>query len=288
MSKPGTQISNKANEVGQVARSTATNRWILLLARFGYGAKGVVYLIIGFLATQVVVGAGGATTDQAGALRAIGQQPFGKVLLIIVAIGLLCFAVWSLIQAIFDTDNQGTKAKGIIGRLAFAMTGISYGALAFGAFQLGSGSGSGGKSSTASTQGGTALLLRQPLGQVLVILLGLIVIGVACYFFYRAYKALFLARLNLATLHAQTRKLVINVSKLGHVAFGVVLFVVGIFLIVAALQDNASKAKGLDAALQTLAHQPYGQVVLGIVALGLMAYGVYSFVEARYRRLGRV
>lgn len=286
MSNPGTRVSNKAHEAGQAAKSTATNRWMLLLARCGYATKGVVYLIIGVLAVQVALGAGGATTDQRGALRTISDQPLGRVLLVIVAVGLLGFALWSLIQAIFDPEGRGTKAKGIVARLGSAALAISYAALSFGAFQLVLGSGNGGKSSTTSTQEGTAVLLRQPFGPALVILVGLVVIGIACFLFFRAYTANFQSRLNLTTVSAQVRKLMINIGRVGHAAMGVVLTVIGIFLIIAALQDNATKAKGIDSVLQVLAHQPFGQVLLGIVSLGLIAYGVYSFVEARYRRLG--
>jgi hypothetical protein len=286
MNKSATNVSNKVNEAGQVARGAATNHWMLLLARCGYGAKGVVYLIIGLLAIQLSLGAGGSATDQHGALMTISQQPFGKFLLVIVAIGLLGFALWSLIQAIFDTEGEGKKAKGIVTRLGYAVVGISYAILAFGAIRLVLGSGNGGRGSTASAQDWTAILLKQPFGVALVILLGLVVIGVAGSLFYKAYAAKFQYRLNLATLDARMKKAVIAIGRAGYSAQGVVLFIVGVFFIIAALQDNASKAKGLDSALQALSHQPFGQLLLGIVALGLFAYGVYSCVEARYRRLG--
>ena len=104
---------------------------------------------------------------------------------------------------------------------------------------------------------------------------------------YTAYAAKFQAQLNVATLSAQVKKLVIAVGRAGYAAMGVVTSIIGIFLIVAALQNNASKAKGLDGVLQELAHQPFGLILPGVVALGLFAYGVYSLVEARYRRVGK-
>jgi hypothetical protein len=125
------------------------------------------------------------------------------------------------------------------------------------------------------------------LGPALVIIVGLLVLGVACYLLYTAYAAKFQAQLNVATLSAQVKKLVIAVGRAGYAAMGVVTSIIGIFLIVAALQHNASKAKGLDGVLQELAHQPFGLILLGVVALGLFAYGVYSLVEARYRRVGK-
>ena len=121
----------------------------------------------------------------------------------------------------------------------------------------------------------------------LVVFVGLVVIAVALYLFSKAYSAKFRSRLNLATVNAQVRKWAIYAGRCGYAALGVVISIIGIFLIVAAFQHNPHQAKGLDSALQTLAQQPFGPVLLGIVGLGLIAYGVYSFVEARYRRVGR-
>lgn len=285
--RPHTSIRSDVNAAQGTARSVATSREMTLLARLGYAMKGVVYVIIGWLAIQLAAGIGGKATDQRGALQSLGQQPFGHFLLIIVGIGLLGYALWSLIQAIFDTEHEGKKAKGIVARLAFAVVGISYGLLAIGAFRLVSGSGSAGQNTTTSTQDWTALLLKQPFGVFLVVLLGLIVIGVAGYLVYRAYKAEFLKRLDLARVSAAARKGVTFLGRLGYGAQAVVFVVIGIFLIIAAIQHNAAKAKGLDTALLALSQQPFGKFLLAIVALGFLAYGIYCFVEARYRYVGR-
>ena len=268
--------------------TAASSRWMTILARLGYAAKGVVYLIIGWLAVQVAIGAGGKTTDQRGALQVISEQPFGKFLLALVIIGLIGFAIWCFLQAWFDTEGKGNDIKGIIGRLGYAITGISYAILAFGAFQLvtRTGTGSATKSTTASTQDVTAQLLNHSWGVVAVVILGLIVIGVAFYMFAKAYTAKFQKRLRLTGLSAQLKRGVIFLGRFGYAALGVVFSIIGIFLIVAAVQHNPHEAKGLDSVLRTLVQQPFGPWLLGIVALGLVAYGVYSFVEARYRQVG--
>ena len=282
-----TTIPNEIRGARRVTRNAATGKWMTGFARLGYAAKGVVYLIIGFLAAKLAIGQGGSATDQRGALHTIYDQPLGKFLLIVVAIGLLAFALWSVIQAIYDTEGKGKKAKGIIARIGYAAVGLAYAALAFGAFQIATSTGSGGNSSSTSTQDATAKLLQLPLGVPLVVIVGLVVIGIAFYLFIKAYKANFQNTLNLATLRAQVKKAAIFLGRLGYGALGVVFTIIGFFLIVAAVQFNPHKAKGLDTALSELLHLPFGPVLLGIVALGLIAYGVYSLVEARYRRLGR-
>src|SRR5579863_8011198 len=149
------------------------------------------------------------------------------------------------------------------------------------------GSGSAGKSSNSSTQDWTATLLKQPFGQALVVIVGLVVLAIAAYLYMKAYKAPFRSKLNLGGLRAETSKIIINLGRLGYAALGVVFTIIGIFLIVAAVQFNPKKAVGLDGALQELLRQPFGPILLIIVALGLIAYGLYSFAEARYRRIGR-
>ncbi len=284
--KANMSVKENANEAKQVARSAATSKWISWLARLGYAVKGVVYLIIGVLAAQLAAGIGGRATDQPGAIQTISNQPFGKILLAVVTIGLIGFALWSFIQALFDTEGEGRNAKGIAARIGYAVVGVSYAILSYGALRIVIGSGSAGKSSTVTTQDWTALLLKQPFGVALVVVVGLVVIGVAFYLFYRAYSANFQKRFNLTTVNAQVRRWIIFVGRFGYAALGVVLGIVGIFLIVAAVQHNPHEAKGLDSALKILVHQPLGPVLLGIVALELVAYGIYSFVEARYRRVG--
>jgi len=143
-----------------------------------------------------------------------------------------------------------------------------------------------GKNSTTQTQDWTALLLKLPLGVALTVLVGLGILGLAAYLFYKAYSASFQRRLNFSGVSTRMQKWLISLGRCGYAALGIVFAIIGLFLIVAAVQHDATKAKGLDAALLEIARQPFGSVLLVIVALGLIAYGLYSFVEARYRRVG--
>ena len=269
------------------ARQAINDPKATLLARFGYATKGLVYVIIGWLALLAAIGFGGATTDRKGVITAIFQEPFGKALVAVVVVGLACFALWSFAQAALDTEGDGSKAKGIAKRLVHAAVGVSYAAFAFAALQLVLGKGSTGKNSDQNTQDWTAEFLKQPFGKWLVIIGGLIVLGVAGAQFYRAYSKKFEKHLDLSKMSANTKKFATGFGRFGLVARGLVFGIIGIFLIVAAIQQDASKAKGLGGALQEVSQQAYGQVLLGFVGLGLLAYGVFSFFEARYRRIGK-
>jgi hypothetical protein len=277
--------SAPAQAVGQAVDQTAHKPATIMLGRVGYAAKGLVYIVIGFLAALAALGNGGATTDRKGAIQTIYEQPFGKVLLGLVTFGLLCYALWSFIKAIADTDAKGSEPKGIAIRLFYAAVGVSYLILAFAAFQLLMGAGSAGKDSDANAKDWTGELLKQPLGTLLVVIAGLVVLGSAGYQFYKAYKAKFKKDLDLGQLSSQMKDWVVRFGQFGLAARGVVLTVIGIFVIVAALQQNPGQAKGLGGALQELQRQPYGQILLGIVAVGLVAYGFFSLAEARYRRM---
>ena len=280
-------VANRARGAEQSARHAATSPVVVMLARLGYAVKGILYIVIGILAAFLGFGHGGSATDQRGALGAISALPFGKFLLIIITIGLFAFGLWSIIQGVFDTEGEGKKAKGIIARIGYAVVGLAYIALGFGALRLITGSGSAGQSTTSSTQDWTATLLKEPAGQALVIIVGLVVLGIAVYLYMKAYKAPFRSKLNLGGLRAGSRKTIVNLGRVGYAALGVVFTIIGILLIVAAAQYDPKKAVGLDGALKDLLRQPFGPVLLIIVALGLIAYGLYSFAEARYRRIGR-
>jgi hypothetical protein len=216
MARPNVSVPGEVNQAKSAVHGAAMSKTMTMLARLGYAVKGVVYLIIGVLAAELAAGRGGAATDQRGALQTIYDQPLGKFLLIVVGIGLVGFALWSFIQAIYDTEGKGRDAKGIIGRIGYAATGLGYLLLAVGAFQLVMGSGSAGKSSTTSTQDWTASLLKLPFGVALVILIGLVILAIACYLYVKAWTANFQRRLNLEGLSAQVRKGMIFLGRFGY------------------------------------------------------------------------
>lgn len=251
------------------------------LARLGYAARGVVYLIVGWFAVMAAYGSG-RPTDTKGALVELFRGPFGSVLLALTALGLAGYALWRVIQAVLDADHHGRSAKGLAVRTGFFVAGLVHAGLAAFAIGLLSGRGSGGGSGESSARDWTAWLLSQPMGRVLVAGVGGIIIGVAIAQFVKAYKASF--RRWLDADEAKMR-VIEPVGRLGFAAKGVVFALVGGFFMLAAWRSDSSEAGGLVKALQVLQDQPYGPWVLGIVAAGLFAFGAFSVVQAVYRRI---
>jgi hypothetical protein len=255
---------------------------VVWLARFGFAVKGVVYLAIGFLALQVVLGWGGRMTGSEGVITSLGRRPFGPALLLAAAVGLFGYALWRLVEAWVDTDGKGSDLKGIASRLGFAGSGVAYALLGAEAVRLFMGWQSGGKDPAKDW---TGWLMRQPFGRWLVGAVGLVAIGVALYQFYQAYTTKFREDLMLHEMSEKEITWAERVGRMGYAARGVVYAIIGSFFIVAAVQIDPDEAIGVGEALQKLAEQPYGLWLLGTVALGFIAYGCFAFVLARYRRI---
>jgi hypothetical protein len=270
----------KAEQVKRAARP-----WIERLARFGYAAKGVVYVLIGsFAAYGAFAGGGGEQTDSRGALTQIVRQPFGRVLLGVVAVGLAGYALWRVVQALRDTEDKGSELKGLSIRFGYACIGFVYAGLSYSAVRLILGRGAG-KGSDQQSREWTATFFALPFGRLLVGLAGLGVIGFGLWQCYKAFTAKFRKKWKRHEMSERARALATRAGQVGLVARGVVFGIIGIFLIQAALRARPEEARGLSGALHALEQQPYGPYVLGAVALGLVAYGLYMFVEARYRRM---
>ena len=271
-----------ARELGGQARRAVRREWLEPAARAGLIAKAVLYAIIGVLALAVAAGAGGETTDQSGALATIAEAPAGAVLVGLVAAGLLGYALWRLVQAVFDTGREGDDAKGIVRRVGYAASAAIHLVLFAFAIRLladSGGSSSGSGSGSGQEQQATAGVFGWPGGRAIVIIAALVIIGVGAYNAYRGITKSFMDEL---VVGGGARTAVERLGMVGHVARGAVFALVGVFLMKAAVEYNPSEAEGLDGALARLANQPYGQVLLGLAAAGLVAYAAYCLADARY------
>jgi hypothetical protein len=277
-------LAQKGSPVEQHAERAArkASPWIERLARAGYVAYGAVYVLVGALALRAAFGGGDGATGQEGALRQVLLAPLGRVLLVLVAVGLLAYAAWRLFQGILDPENEGRDAKGVVKRFDHVLNGLFHAALAFSAGQLALGSGGSGE---GSPDDWTATLMSQPLGRWLAVSAGTVVVVAGLYQFYQAYKADFRDELKTGEMSLREKRWTAHAGRLGYAARGVVFGVIGVFLVQAALQTDPQEARGLGGALETLARQPFGPYLLGGVAIGLVAYGAFMFVMARYRRI---
>jgi hypothetical protein len=278
------QAKNTAKRKTQEA-AKEVKPWVKVLARIGYAAKGVVYMVIGALAIEAAWGAGSSNVDTRDALVQIITQPFGQVLLGIVAFGLFCYVAWRFVQASIDPENNGADPKGILKRTAFVVSGLLYAGVAVLSVQMILGSGSKGGSGGGAPEDWTAKLLAEPYGRWLIIAVGVIIICFGLFEVYRAYSAKFKEKWKVSEMSRKEETWATRAGRVGQVARSIVHGLMGIFFIQAALQYNPEKAGGLGQALQTLASQPYGPWVLAAVAIGLFCYGIHCAVHARYRRI---
>ncbi len=255
--------------------------WVDRLARAGYAAKGVVYATIGVLAMREALGLGGTTTGVGGAMRSMGPQPLGGVLFILLAAGLVGYALWKLVQGIMDPDQKGSDPHGILRRVGFVGSGVIHGGLAFTAVQ----SVFGAEDSSEDAMAASAMAFQPPLGPILVGLVGLVVIGVGLYQLYAAYGARFREDLKLNRMSDAEERWVILAGRVGTAARALAIGVAGAFVVLAAYQSDPSETRGLGGALETLQRQPSGSYMLGAVAAGLLVYGAFMLLVARYRRI---
>ncbi len=234
-----------------------------------------------FMAAFEIGGKTEQDTGKAGIFQFILNQPFGKILLGLVAIGLLCYAVWRLIEAFMDTENKGNQAKGIGYRIGYAVSGLAYGALAFFAGNMALGNNNSQGSSDNSQQNLVQTLLEKPFGQWLVGALALGIMALGIYQIYRAYSGKYLKKIQANRLRPDMQKLLLRSGQFGYTARGIVWGIIGFLFLKAAFHTNSAEAGNTQNAFSFLENASYGSFLLGAVALGLIGYGIFMFVRAK-------
>jgi hypothetical protein len=259
--------------------------WIRRLARLGYIAKGTVYLLIGILAVQAAVSRAGNPEGSEGALVTLLRQPFGRIVLALLTLGLVGYVVWRVVQAFRDPGGKGRDAKGLAVRTGYLISAVLYGGLAAGAVRLlmnpGSAGGDGGGQDAQAAEW-TAMVMAQPLGRWVIGAVGAAVILFGLYEIFRAVTTDFVERYDLLKLPYGARTNLIRSGRAGLAARGIIFGVIGWFLIQAAMRYSPAEARGLEGTLEALRDQPYGPYLLGLVAIGLFAYGVFQIIKGRY------
>jgi len=246
------------------------NTWIERLARLGYASIGTVYVVVGLLAAAAGLGQGGKRGDQNDALQFILEQPFGRVLLAVIAVGLLGYVVWRIASGVTDSEHRGNDAKGMAIRASSVFRGLIYAALSTEVIRLVTRSGGGSGGGDQRARHWTGELFDVPFGRILVALAGL---GVVAYGLYQLRGKL---SRQLSAVPENARR----ISRFGIAARGVVFVLIGASIVLAAFHHNASEVRGTSGILERLDGWP-----LVIAGFGLAAYGVYAFINAKYRRI---
>jgi len=269
-----TTASGKAEQAGD----SASLEW---LARAGLVAYGVVHLLIGWLAVQIAWSASDSkSADTSGALKTLASQPFGKILLCLVALGLVALALWQASEGIWGYRNR-EGAKRARKQLTSGARAIIYAALGVSAAAVALGSGS---SSSQSQKHATSGVLAWPGGRVIVVVAGLIIIAVGVAHVVKGVTKSFAEEIDTSSMSPVARKSVAQLGQIGYIAKGVALGLVGGLLSYAVLTFDRQK-QGLDGAMQTILAQPFGKFLLTAAALGFVAFGVFAILQSRYRRM---
>ncbi|MFP5078051.1 DUF1206 domain-containing protein [Rhizobium sp. YIM 134829] len=255
-----------------------------MLAKLGYSARGIVYLLVGAMALFGSIG-GGRQVDSKSALDVILEQPLGWIWLGLVAVGLLCFVLWRVVQAVYNPDRQPDSSKGYSIRAGLAVSAITYLSLALYAashalsLSLGADGGGSGEQSLA------AWLMSQPFGRILALLAGLAILGAGIAQIAKGVKKGYSKYISIPL---DKRRFLEPVCTFGLIARGAVFLITGGFFLYAAWRVDPSQAGSLADAMDWVRGLPFGGILYALAALGLFAFGAYSLIEARYRHIARV
>lgn len=261
------------------ARRASNSPGARALARAGLTARGVLYILIGWVAILVAFGRTSHRADQLGALQLLAGKPYGLVLLWLLGIGFAGYALWRLSEAAFGVTGEGNGAGPRLKSLARA---VIYAVFAYLTFKIISGVRG---NQVRKQRDLTAKLMHTTDGRWLVGIIGAAIVAAGLALILEGIRRKFLKYLKLSDMRARTRRVVRRLGVAGTAARGAVFALAGVLVVEAAITHRPGKAGGIDKALLTLRDQPFGDFLLVIAALGLVCFGVYGLCEARWRRV---
>lgn len=291
MPSPLAFLRSRLARLGEMGRRRSTllrlvpplRNLIELAARVGYGARGFVYLSVGALILLAAADLIGDAVGTKGALDWLAQRPLGRLWALLIGLGLAAFVMWRMLQAVFDADHEGTSRRGLGTRMSQLFSGLSYAALAVAAFSLAAGAPNDpAQEGVAQSQARAAAVLDLPLGRWLLVAAGLAIFGIGVSNIVKAWRDDFTEYLACSE---RTCRRVAPLARAGHVARGLAYLPLACLIVLAGLDARASEAASFGSALEAVERQPAGPWILAIAALGFVAFGAFSFIEARFRRI---
>lgn len=260
------------------AHSVHQSRGLDWAVRIGLVTYGVVHLLVGWLALQLAFGEKQDEASNSGAMNYLAQQPLGGFLVWVIAIGMVFLVVWRLLEFAFGYPEVIDDKKRWRKRATSLGKAVIYGAIAFSAFKTATGDG-GGKGGTDSM---TAKVMQMSGGQLIVGAIALAIIGYGISLIVRGWTEKFRENLDAQGQSGQDGSAYVMLGKVGYIAKGISIVIVGSLFGYAAITHQAKKSGGLDQALQTVLEQPFGPVLLTAIAVGIAAYGLFCFARARH------
>ncbi|HEY0936003.1 MAG TPA: DUF1206 domain-containing protein [Trebonia sp.] len=271
--------SASAPEILHTAKRASDSSAARFLARAGLTARGVIYILVGWVAVLVALGHSSREADQEGALQLLTGKPYGLASLWLLGIGFAAYALWRLSEAAFGVTGEKPGAGPRLKSLARA---VVYAGLAYLTFTVIAGTA---KSQSGRQQDITATAMQHTAGRVLVGVAGLVVVVCGIALIIEGARKKFMKSLQTSRMNARTRRVVGVLGMTGTIARGVVFALVGVLVIDASVTHRASESGGIDKALLTLRNQPFGEILTLLAALGLLVFGVYGLCEARWRKV---
>jgi hypothetical protein len=276
------------------ASDVARNKWAERAARLGIIARGIVFVLLAYLLARIALGAlghGGGTRNSVsgpGVADAVAEQTGGRAALVLLGIGLVLYALFSLLETIRGPLGESSELKRWSGRLQSLFGFGLYGAFAVYCFHIAAASpSSGGTSAHANRQQSqwSAKILRWPAGWLWLGLLGVIIFALAGYQAYKAVRRTFMDDVEQGRMSRRARQLAEVLGVVGHLARGATFGLVAWFVMEAAVENDPQKGKGFDGSARMLASSSGGPYLIWVLAIGLAVFGLYLFVESRYRKV---
>ena len=271
--------SARAPEITRTARRASNSPVAHFLARAGLTARGIIYILVGWVAVLVALGHSSREADQQGALHLLADKPYGLVSLWLLGTGFAAYALWRLSEAAFGVTGARPGAGPRLKSLARA---IIYAGLSYLTFTVIAGTD---RSQSGRQQDITATAMRDTTGRVLVGVAGLVIVACGIALVVEGARKKFMKYLQTSQMSARLRRVIELLGMTGTIARGLVFALVGVLVIDAAVTHKASESGGIDKALLTLRDQPFGEFLMMLAALGLLVFGVYGLCEARWRKV---
>jgi hypothetical protein len=261
---------------------------IVKFGRIGWVAKGLVYGLTGVLALllgiHAVRGTSGSDDEASptGAIARIAETSFGVTLLIVLAAGLIVYALWRLVSVVLPADND---LKAWATRGGYLVSALTYLVLAWTAITFVRHPANPADGEDTKVESFSRDLMGRSFGREAVAAIGVFLIVIAAVFVWKAVSASFTKQLLPGDVGPFSHRMIVILGRIGWVGRAGMMALIGFFLTRAALRFDPEDAQGLDGSLRQASASTVGTILVIAVGVGLLVYGVFCVVSAPKRRL---